>query len=42
VFLTPPCDGDVELSDDDEAALETVTELGIERQLEAAHFGADL
>jgi hypothetical protein len=37
VAAFPPCDGDMELSDDDEAALEAVTELGIERQLEDAH-----
>jgi hypothetical protein len=38
----PPCDQDVDLSDDDERALEAVAELGIEAALEAAHFGADL
>jgi hypothetical protein len=42
VAAYPPCDEDVDLSDDDEAALEAVAELGIERALEAAHFGADL
>lgn len=38
VAAFPPCDGDVELSDDDEAALEAVAELELERALEDAHF----
>jgi hypothetical protein len=42
VAAYPPCDEDVDLTDEDEAALEAVAELGIERALEAAHFGAEL
>ena len=42
VAASPPCDEDAELSDDDEAALEAIAELGIEAALEARHFGASL
>jgi hypothetical protein len=37
VAAFPPCDEGMDLSDEDEAALEAVAELGIERALEDAH-----